>query len=112
MPRPIAGDAPARHARAHWAANVRTGLKLAGFEQVGQKVSVSFSDTSSGTTMSDEADLLVGADVIHSMVRKHFFRPKGGPMRVSTTTVSSGVQSSFAPSGMALCLRKKPCGCL
>jgi 5-methylphenazine-1-carboxylate 1-monooxygenase len=59
--------------------NVRTGLKLAGFEQVGQKVRASFSDALSGTTMSDEADLLVGADGIHSTVRRHFYRTEGQP---------------------------------
>ena len=60
-------------------ANIRTGLKLAGFEQVGQKVRVSFGDVSSGARISDEADLLVGADGIHSTVRRHFYPTEGQP---------------------------------
>lgn len=59
--------------------NVRTGLKLVDFEQDGQKVRMSFSDASSGALMSDEADILVGADGIHSTVRRHFYPTEGQP---------------------------------
>jgi 2-polyprenyl-6-methoxyphenol hydroxylase-like FAD-dependent oxidoreductase len=60
-------------------ANIRTGLRLAGFEQDGQRVRASFSDASSGAVLSDEADLLVGADGIHSTVRQRFYPAEGQP---------------------------------
>ena len=60
-------------------ANIRTGLRLAGFEQGGQRVRASFSDASSGAVLSDEADLLVGADGIHSTVRQRFYPAEGQP---------------------------------
>ena len=51
------------------AANIRTGLRLTSFEQRGRKVIASFTD---GASMvgTDEADILVGADGIHSKVRQ------------------------------------------
>jgi 2-polyprenyl-6-methoxyphenol hydroxylase-like FAD-dependent oxidoreductase len=60
-------------------ANIRTGLRLAGFEQDGQRVRASFSDASSGAVLSDEADLLVGADGIHSTLRQRFYPAEGRP---------------------------------
>jgi 5-methylphenazine-1-carboxylate 1-monooxygenase len=60
-------------------ANIRTGLSLTSFEQGGQRVTASLNDTASGTVLSDEADILVGADGIHSTVRRHFYRAEGQP---------------------------------
>ena len=60
-------------------ANIRTGLRLEGFQQVGRRVKASFCDVRSGTLLSDEADILVGADGIHSTVRRHFYPAEGQP---------------------------------
>ena len=60
------------------AANIRTGLRLTSFEQRGRKVTASFTD---GASMvgTDEADILVGADGIHSKVRQQFYPNEGAP---------------------------------
>ncbi len=60
-------------------ANVRTGLRLEGFQQTGRRVKASFRDVRSGTLLSDEADILVGADGIHSTVRRQFYPAEGQP---------------------------------
>jgi 2-polyprenyl-6-methoxyphenol hydroxylase-like FAD-dependent oxidoreductase len=60
-------------------ANIRTGLRLVGFEQGGQRVKASFNEAASGAVSSDEADILVGADGIHSAVRQHFYPAEGQP---------------------------------
>ena len=58
--------------------NVRTGLRLASFDQNARKATASFHD-SSGTLVRDEADMLVGADGIHSTVRRQFYPDEGQP---------------------------------
>jgi 2-polyprenyl-6-methoxyphenol hydroxylase-like FAD-dependent oxidoreductase len=58
--------------------NVRTGLKLTGFEQDG-RVRARFIDRQSGSEQVDEADVLVGADGIHSAVRHQLYPTEGAP---------------------------------
>lgn len=58
--------------------NIRTGFRLASFEQHDQKVIASFTDGSS-ITGTDEADILIGADGIHSKVRQQFYPNEGAP---------------------------------
>jgi len=60
------------------AGNVRTGLRLKAFDQNSRKVSAFFTDAS-GATVCDEADVLVGADGIHSTVRRQFYPNEGSP---------------------------------
>jgi 2-polyprenyl-6-methoxyphenol hydroxylase-like FAD-dependent oxidoreductase len=59
--------------------NIRTGLRLTGFEQRGQSIRVRFSDRESGSEFFDEADILVGADGIHSAVRHQLYSTEGEP---------------------------------
>ena len=56
-----------------------TGHALTGFEQSPGKVTVELLDRKNDTTVTDTADLLVGADGIHSTVRKHFVPDEGPP---------------------------------
>jgi 2-polyprenyl-6-methoxyphenol hydroxylase-like FAD-dependent oxidoreductase len=49
------------------------GHHLASFEQRGDKVVARFVDPAGRPAGEDEGDLLVGADGIHSAVRKHFY---------------------------------------
>ncbi len=60
-------------------ASIRTGLRLEGFQQTGQRVKALFRDVRSGSLVSDEADILVAADGIHSTVRRHFYPAEGQP---------------------------------
>jgi 2-polyprenyl-6-methoxyphenol hydroxylase-like FAD-dependent oxidoreductase len=60
--------------------NVRTGARLVGFEQSGGRVRARFSDRETGLELFEEADILVGADGIHSLVR-HQLYPDEGKLR-------------------------------
>jgi 2-polyprenyl-6-methoxyphenol hydroxylase-like FAD-dependent oxidoreductase len=59
--------------------NVRSGLRLTAFEQSRDRVTATFSDGESGTSVQDDADILVGADGIHSTVRRHLYPTEGEP---------------------------------
>jgi len=63
--------------------NVLTGHHLASFEQDANGVTAHFVERSSGKALhSESADLLIGADGIHSTVRAHFY-PREGPIHYS-----------------------------
>jgi 2-polyprenyl-6-methoxyphenol hydroxylase-like FAD-dependent oxidoreductase len=59
--------------------NVQTGFKLTGFEQDRNHVRVRFADRHSGVEQVEEADVLVGADGIHSAVRHQLYPEEGAP---------------------------------
>jgi 2-polyprenyl-6-methoxyphenol hydroxylase-like FAD-dependent oxidoreductase len=59
--------------------SVRSGLKLTQFEQEGGRVRVRFADRQSSSELVDEADILVGADGIHSAVRHQLYPAEGEP---------------------------------
>lgn len=59
--------------------NLRSGLRLAGFEQNRKRVAASFRHRASAGLMRDDADILVGADGIHSAVRRHLYPREGEP---------------------------------
>ena len=59
--------------------NFRSGLRLTTFEQGQSRVTATFTDTQSGRVVSDEADILVGADGIHSTVRRCLYPAEGAP---------------------------------
>jgi 2-polyprenyl-6-methoxyphenol hydroxylase-like FAD-dependent oxidoreductase len=63
------------------AANVLTGHHLASFEQNAGGVTATFIDRATGLPLHTEhADLLIGADGIHSAVRANYY-PDEGPIR-------------------------------
>jgi 2-polyprenyl-6-methoxyphenol hydroxylase-like FAD-dependent oxidoreductase len=49
------------------------------FEQCDRSVRVRFSDRANGSNLSEEADILVGADGIHSAVRRQLYPGEGEP---------------------------------
>ncbi len=57
---------------------IYTGHKLISFEDRGDRVTAQFS-LRDGSTVSFEGDLLIAADGIHSVVRKHFYPDEGPP---------------------------------
>jgi 2-polyprenyl-6-methoxyphenol hydroxylase-like FAD-dependent oxidoreductase len=59
--------------------NLRSGLRISGFEARGDKVVACFRDRDSGSELEDEADILVGADGIHSAVRRQLYPAEGEP---------------------------------
>jgi len=59
--------------------NVRSGLRLTGFEQDDYCVRAHFADRKSGSNQIDQADILVGADGIHSAIRHQLYPAEGAP---------------------------------
>ena len=57
----------------------RNGLTFTGFEQIGARVQARFRDRESGAELIDEADVLIGADGIHSAVRRQIHPTEGSP---------------------------------
>ena len=59
--------------------NFRKGMRLARFEQIHDQVVATFENTSSGALFSDDADILVGADGVHSTVRRQLYPDEAEP---------------------------------
>jgi len=60
-------------------ANFRSGLRLTTFQQDRNRVTAFLIDGESRAVISDGADILVGADGIHSTVRRHLYPAEGEP---------------------------------
>jgi 2-polyprenyl-6-methoxyphenol hydroxylase-like FAD-dependent oxidoreductase len=58
---------------------VRTDRRLIAFEDNGRRVRATFEDRA-GMRHEDEADVLIGADGIHSAVRRMFYPDEGAPI--------------------------------
>jgi 5-methylphenazine-1-carboxylate 1-monooxygenase len=61
------------------AAAVRTGTAIETFESSPTQVTAEFHDRATDTRFTDTADVLIGADGIHSTVRRHFYPGEGIP---------------------------------
>ena len=59
--------------------SIRCGMRLTGFAQQAGKVMVRLSDVRTGAEVVDTADVLVGADGIHSVVRRQLHPGEGEP---------------------------------
>jgi 5-methylphenazine-1-carboxylate 1-monooxygenase len=59
--------------------NVRCGLRLTSFAQDCDRVTATFEGSVSAAFVEDDADILVGADGIHSTVRRQLFPNEGEP---------------------------------
>jgi len=59
--------------------NVRCGLRLAAFQERDGKVTARLRDGRTGEEVIDTADILVGADGIHSTVRRQLYPQEGEP---------------------------------
>ena len=61
------------------AENFRSGLSMTAFEQRGDRVCARLRDGTTGAEVLDEADVLIGADGIHSAVRRQLYPAEGEP---------------------------------
>lgn len=59
--------------------NLRAGWRLSSFTQQGDEVVASFCDAEGRSLGSETADLMIGADGIHSTVRRQFYPHEGLP---------------------------------
>ena len=59
--------------------SIRCGLRLTGFVQQGGKVTARLRDARTGAEAVDTADILIGADGIHSVVRRQLHPGEGAP---------------------------------
>jgi 2-polyprenyl-6-methoxyphenol hydroxylase-like FAD-dependent oxidoreductase len=77
---------------------VRFGTALIGVEPQGARVEARFADRTSGAETSLSADLLIGADGIHSAVRRRFYPDEGMP-RWNGITLWRSTSPVAAPMG-------------
>jgi len=66
-------------ARERLGPDVRTGLRLTSFIEEGGKVTAAFADTQGRAAGTATADVLIGADGIHSAVRRKLYPQEGAP---------------------------------
>jgi len=59
--------------------HIRTGFRLVGFEERGERVMAHFERRADGALIDVEGDALVGADGIHSALRASFYPDEGPP---------------------------------
>jgi 2-polyprenyl-6-methoxyphenol hydroxylase-like FAD-dependent oxidoreductase len=58
---------------------IKFGRRITGFEQAGAMVTARFADRDGKVVEATKADILIGADGIHSAVRAHFYPDEGPP---------------------------------
>jgi 5-methylphenazine-1-carboxylate 1-monooxygenase len=82
--------------------NVRTGTRLKEFAQGGEGVRARFSDGADGSELSEKADILVGADGIHSAVRRQLYPGDGEPRFAHQIPWRSAVESEPILDGQTM----------
>ena len=79
--------------------NLRSGQRIVSFDQDARRVTATFRDVASGTDVVDDADILIGADGIHSTVRRALYPNEGEPRLPGNC--SGARQSRAGPTSMA-----------
>jgi 5-methylphenazine-1-carboxylate 1-monooxygenase len=77
---------------------VRIGQELTGVETVGNRAHARFVDRATNAISAVEADLLIGADGIHSAVRRQYYPDEGAP-RWNGITLWRSTSPVAAPMG-------------
>ena len=77
---------------------IRPGQELTGVETVGERARARFVDRGTGKHTAVEADVLIGADGIHSAVRRQFYPDEGAP-RWNGVTLWRSTSPVAAPMG-------------
>src|ERR1043165_6409465 len=81
---------------------IKFGRRITGFEQKGSKVTARFANRDGAIVETAEADILVGADGIHSMVRAHFYPDEGPPKWQGRPRGAGGAQRGGRRRGLLL----------
>src|ERR1700730_3446750 len=78
--------------------NLRSGMRRVSLRESRHRVTATFRD-SSGTSIADDADVLVGADGIHSAVRLHLHPGQGEPRFAQQMLWRAAVEAEPFPAG-------------
>ncbi len=82
----------------------RSGLTFTAFEQIGQRVQGRFRNRESGAEVIDEADVLIGADGIHSSVRRQIYPAEGGPCFAKQLLWRAAVETDAFLDGLTMAI--------
>ena len=82
--------------------NFRSGLVFTDFEQIGGRVRGRFHDRESGAEVFDEADVLIGADGLHSAVRRQIHPAEGGPCFAKQLLWRAAVEADAFLDGLTM----------
>jgi 5-methylphenazine-1-carboxylate 1-monooxygenase len=88
--------------------NFRAGMRFVGLRESRNRVTATFCD-SSGASIVDDADVLVGADGIHSAVRHHLHPEQGEPRFAQQVLWRAAVEAEPFLGGDTMI--DKPCQC-
>jgi 2-polyprenyl-6-methoxyphenol hydroxylase-like FAD-dependent oxidoreductase len=87
------------------AENLRTGHQFAKFAERGDKIVVTFVDRHTGATIAeDEGDILIGADGIHSAVRRQLYPAEGEPNFASQILWRAAVDAAPFRGGASMAI--------
>jgi 5-methylphenazine-1-carboxylate 1-monooxygenase len=80
----------------------RSGLSFTAFEQIGRRVQARFQNRESGAEVIDEADVLIGADGIHSAVRRQIHPAEGSPRFAKQLLWRAAVEADAFLDGLTM----------
>jgi len=87
------------------AENLRTGHQFAKFAERGDKIVATFVDRHTGATIAeDEGDILIGADGIHSAVRRQLYPAEGEPNFASQILWRAAVDAAPFRGGASMAI--------
>ncbi|MCF7981932.1 MAG: flavin-dependent oxidoreductase [Pseudomonadales bacterium] len=83
---------------------VVSGAQLSNFVQTGNKVTAYFTNPKTGNIISEEADLLIGADGLHSATRRKMFPREERPLYSGMVAYRGAVESSEYLDGQTMAI--------
>lgn len=86
------------------AENVITAARLSNFVQTGNKVTAYFTNPANGAIFNEEADLLIGADGLHSATRKKMFPREEHPRYSGLVAYRGAVEAPSYLDGQTMAI--------